>query len=122
MKKTRPLFPSPLVGEGGAKRRMRGLCPRREPLIRLRFANAPSPTRGEGKNASPLKQKGPGRNRGLMSQTDKLSAYLSRFLSPVQRISPSVAPESHEPYCALASISSPPPSAVTEGCTSAAVS
>jgi hypothetical protein len=32
------LLPSPLVGEGGAKRRVRGLSPRREPLIRLRFA------------------------------------------------------------------------------------
>src|SRR5438552_1421093 len=43
-------------------------------------------------------KKGPGRNRGLMSQTDKLKAYLSRFLSAVPRISPSVAPESEEPY------------------------
>ena len=33
-------FPSPLAGEGGAKRRMRGLTPRREPLTRLsRFAD-----------------------------------------------------------------------------------
>src|SRR3954468_22181583 len=50
----RPLLPSPLVGEGGAKRRMRGLYPRaqrmrREPLTRLRFAKPSSPTRGEGK-------------------------------------------------------------------------
>ncbi len=48
------LSPSPLVGEGGAKRRMRGIspripCSRREPLTRLRFAKPPSPTRGEGK-------------------------------------------------------------------------
>src|SRR6185312_14490190 len=46
-------LPSPLVGEGGAKRRMRGSFnvreSRRESLIRLRFAPAPSPTRGEGK-------------------------------------------------------------------------
>src|SRR5205809_305472 len=50
--------PSPLVGEGGAKRRMRGLYPRRglypprEPLTRLRFAKPPSPTRGERKKAA----------------------------------------------------------------------
>jgi hypothetical protein len=51
-------FPSPLVGEGGAKRRMRGLYPRanyllNKPLTRLECANCafdpPSPTRGEGK-------------------------------------------------------------------------
>src|SRR5207249_1034763 len=33
---------------GSNPRRMRGLSPRREPLTRLRFANPPSPTRGEG--------------------------------------------------------------------------
>ena len=32
-------LPSPLVGEGGAKRRMRGLSPRREPLTRLNRAS-----------------------------------------------------------------------------------
>src|SRR5262245_52839029 len=55
------VLPSPLVGEGGAKRRMRGLHPRvqalemrdiargERPLTPLRFAKRPSPTRGEGK-------------------------------------------------------------------------
>src|SRR5205823_10762310 len=62
-------------------------------------------------------KKGPGRNRGLMSQTDKLGAYLSRFLSAVPRISPSVAPESEEPYCAMASFSSATSSALIETCT-----
>src|SRR5439155_3645210 len=44
------ISPSALVGEGAVakRRRMRGLSPRREPLIR-RFA-PPSPTRGEGKS------------------------------------------------------------------------
>ena len=37
---------------GRSPRRMRGLHPRREPLTRLRFAKAPSPTRGEGKKNS----------------------------------------------------------------------
>ena len=41
-------FPSPLVGEGGADARSasvtgEGLSPRKEPLIRLRFAKPPSP-------------------------------------------------------------------------------
>ena len=45
--------PSPLVGEGitgvrPAFDRVRG-CQPREPLTRLRFAKAPSPTREEGK-------------------------------------------------------------------------
>src|SRR6202011_6260188 len=52
----RPLFPSPLVGEGARdtkyRGRMRGLSPRREPLTRLRFAKPPSPTRGEGEGAA----------------------------------------------------------------------
>jgi hypothetical protein len=39
------LFPSPLAGEGGAKRRMRGS--RGRPLIRLAFGEPPSPARGE---------------------------------------------------------------------------
>jgi len=45
------LLPSPLVGEGGAKRRMRGLYPRRQTLTRPRrcASRPPSPTRGEGK-------------------------------------------------------------------------
>ena len=49
--------PSPLVGEGSAASRparawVRGSLPtppmRRQPLTRLRSAQAPSPTRGEG--------------------------------------------------------------------------
>jgi hypothetical protein len=36
-------------GREAAARRMRGLSPRREPLIRLAFGKAPSPTRGEGR-------------------------------------------------------------------------
>jgi protein PhnA len=37
-------------GREAAARRMRGLSPRREPLIRLAFGKAPSPTRGEGRS------------------------------------------------------------------------
>src|SRR4030095_6930308 len=43
-------FPSPLVGEGGAERRMRGLHPRRQsPPPPSRARPPPSPPRGEGK-------------------------------------------------------------------------
>jgi hypothetical protein len=46
------LLPSPLVGEGGAKRRMRGFLYERvrgeRPLTGFAFAKPPSPTRGEG--------------------------------------------------------------------------
>src|SRR5689334_8764343 len=49
------LLPSPLVGERGAKRRMRGCLYKRvrgeRPLTRLRSAKPPSPTRGEGRIA-----------------------------------------------------------------------
>ncbi len=57
-------FPSPLVGEGGAKRRMRGSLGRGargenpSPVsIALRTIDPPSPTRGEGKRSaeSPMK-------------------------------------------------------------------
>ena len=53
------VLPSPLVGEGGAKRRMRGSLNQCRacgdiPLIRLRFAPAPSPTRGEGEGGAHL--------------------------------------------------------------------
>ncbi|PPQ14035.1 hypothetical protein CV770_39175 [Bradyrhizobium sp. AC87j1] len=49
-------FPSPLVGEGGAKRRMRGISPRthcnsfarREPLTRLRYREATLSHKGRG--------------------------------------------------------------------------
>jgi hypothetical protein len=53
--------PSPLVGEGYTAichelTPVRGLSPHmrmpREPLTRLRFAEPPSPTRGEGKRAA----------------------------------------------------------------------
>src|ERR1700694_5658211 len=50
--------------------------------------------------------------------TRKREAYLSvRCLSAVPRISPSVAPESEEPYCAMASFSSATSSALIETCT-----
>jgi hypothetical protein len=44
-------LPSPLVGEGAPKGQMRGRrrCQAGTPLIRLRFAQPPSPTRGEGR-------------------------------------------------------------------------
>ena len=53
------ILPSPLVGEGGAKRRMRGLYPRSSRAPRsgsplLRISDPPSPTRGEGISAASL--------------------------------------------------------------------
>src|SRR6516164_4319836 len=59
------LFPSPLVGEGGAKRRMRGLCQRtqlqerrsrREPPhpASMRASKPSSPTRGEVRISRPV--------------------------------------------------------------------
>src|SRR5216684_9334114 len=64
-------------------------------------------------------KKGPGRNRGpVLIDTRKREAYLSlRCLSAVPRMSPSVAPESEEPYCAMASFSSATSSALIETCT-----
>src|ERR1700733_7272174 len=51
-------------------------------------------------------------------RTRKPAAYLSlRCFSAVPRISPSVAPESEEPYCAMASFSSATSSALIETCT-----
>src|SRR5947209_8555729 len=50
-------FPSPLVGEGGAKRRMRGLSPRIETphpaSSRSARFSPPSPTRGRGEELTP---------------------------------------------------------------------
>src|SRR3954451_13031998 len=52
---------------------------------------------------------------GALMQRNLRFAYLvSRFLSAVPRMSPSVAPESEEPYCAMASFSSATSSALID--------
>ena len=45
--------PAPATNRLGEGLLREHCCSRIEPLIRLRFANAPSPTRGEGKNSRP---------------------------------------------------------------------
>src|SRR5207244_5709334 len=71
-------------------------------------------------------RRSPGRHRkrapvetgALLMWTGKPEAYLSvRCLSAVPRMSPKVAPESEEPYCAIASFSSATSSALIETCT-----
>jgi hypothetical protein len=54
---------------------MRGLCPRREPLTRLRFAKPPSPTRGEGERA-------PRANYGVMLTGEKSTNQLFGCTKP----------------------------------------
>src|SRR6185369_6732896 len=98
MKNTRPCFPSPLVGEGAVPkaRRMRGIYPRRQTPhpSRRRFAaiadakdRRPTLRTAAGAACATFshrgrrKKKGPGRNRGLMSQRDSerlLIAVLER--------------------------------------------
>src|ERR1700704_2994547 len=63
------------------------------------------------------KQKAPVETGARLMATRKADAYFSRFLSAVPRMSPSVAPESEEPYCAMASFSSATSSALIETCT-----
>src|SRR6516162_6072274 len=62
-------------------------------------------------------KKGPGHKPGPFQPLR--DGYLSppRFLSAVPRMSPSVAPESEEPYWAMASFSSATSSALMETCT-----
>jgi hypothetical protein len=65
-------YPSPLVGEGGAKRRMRGLYPHDASILAdtdpssgspsLRAVDPPSPTRGEGKKVPQIIFRHPCRN------------------------------------------------------------
>src|SRR5258708_3918982 len=49
-----PFSPCGRRWRGRSPRRLRGMHPQREPLTRLRFAKAPSPTGGEGKTSAPL--------------------------------------------------------------------
>src|SRR6266852_5018957 len=63
-------------------------------------------------------KKGPRSKPGPDDVRELREAYLSvRCLSAVPRMSPSVAPESEEPYCAMASFSSATSSALIETCT-----
>src|ERR1700751_3305140 len=76
------------------------------------LCSAPSPARGEGKKA-PVEA-----GAHLFRPAKAGKRYLSvRCLSAVPRMSPSVAPESEEPYCAMASFSSATSSALIETCT-----
>src|SRR3569623_566717 len=60
-------------------------------------------------------QKSPGLRRGFdVWRTERFAYLLARFLSAVPRMSPSVAPESEEPYCAMASFSSATSSALID--------
>src|SRR5674536_33172 len=73
---------------------------------------------GPGVRRDDESKKGPGRNRGPIDEDEKAKPYLSvRCLSAVPRMSPSVAPESEEPYCAMASFSSATSSALIDTCT-----
>src|SRR6202011_3497786 len=63
-------------------------------------------------------QKGPGRNRGPVLFEKKKQAYLLvGGFGGGPGMSPRVAPESEEPYCAMASFSSATSSALIETCT-----
>src|SRR5207253_6674236 len=73
---------------------------------------------GHGVRRDDSEKKGPVETGARLMWTRKPEAYLSvRCLSAVPRISPSVAPESEEPYCAMASFSSATSSALIETCT-----
>src|SRR6185312_8479385 len=121
-----PHFPSPLVGEGGFERSEKP----GEGYMNRATPHPPSMLRILGTLSHPAQQllrsgereednKKPRPKPGLSICCDETrDAYLSpRFFSAVPRMSPSVAPESDEPYCAMASFSSATSSALIETCT-----
>src|SRR5689334_8645238 len=79
--------PSPLAGEGretGEARssRMRGLSsPSGQPLARARFARAPSPAGGEGKESDPLDDRG-----GTHAAADAERDERSRFVAALELV------------------------------------
>src|SRR3569833_3119934 len=90
------------------------------PMHDLFFANdlaknpAPLALHGlAGPDHAPDK-KSPGEAGALNIDDDEKTYFVSRFLSAVPRMSPRVAPESEEPYCAMASFSSATSSALID--------